>query len=692
MVRRSARPETKASQNKWIAVGLILLLVGTVYYFRGYLPFSTGGVLAVSNIYIDPLRPGSEQDGIWVGGHWVVLANTYTAYGQHVFYYFGKPEVDKYSQGNTTNQGPAGQILLPNASIEIDVTVGQPYLQSHLISYDNMKVLPDTYGWHSGSFGLTTDTYFKEYKTYDNGVWNKRSDGPIPEQDITYWRTTNDWTTVVPLDISAWKKAADGSLIALLGPGGSTVYHTEATGSGALLPFSFTNPDDQSETVGFQLQGQLSSGISPNPGSFFILRSPDYVFRDSQDMENYIKFGTSTTDRRAFVNDWFGTWWHTHTDGSIYVNYDGTADQWNQPNGYPGLGEYETNIADVWKYPIKVTYDQLMFSGTPYTVASGRPNSLAKYLAAQRGAPLTAAQINPYTSQFTVDTTNRIMRLPLDWNSYLWLYTIDISTQLADTYVWKPSYTTGLIQSAVWMSGQSIPHIPVGGSDTMNIAVKNTGTYTGGLTLKFAKNPTSAPLAVNDFTVSLGPGITQVLPVSVSNLGTTTEVDVHITISLWNANNEHQGTDITLECILSPSGGADTFLTVVTQNRDNLYISGIPVTVQFGISSVAGSTSNGAVTFNLGLYVGPVTVTTAETDVYWSTNATLAVQAGSNTDTITLTKKGEPGQFPLIIVIVVLTMIGLVGAVVVLQRKKRLPIPQTPLTKPTRQYKSVSTA
>jgi len=665
---RRARTESM-SQNQWVALGLIVLLVGAVYYFRGYLPLSTGGNLAVSQIYIDPLRPGSEQSGLWVGGHWVVLTTTYTAYGQHCFYQFDKAQVDKYSQGNTTNKGPAGQILLPAANIQIDVTVGQPYLQSHLIEYDNMKVLPSTYGVHYSL--ISDDYYFKEYKTYDNGVWNKHFDGPIPEQDVTYWRSMNDWVAVVPLTITAWKYGADGSAIALLGPGGSTIYHTVATGSGALLPFSFSNPDNPAETVGFQLQGQLGSGIIPSIGHFFILRSPDYIFSDAQDIESYIKFSASTTDRRAFVNDWFGQQWYTHNDGSIYLDYNGLTDEWDQTTGYPGCGSFESGVFDVWKYPNKVTYDQLMYSGTPYTVASGRPSSLAKYLASVKGAPLTATQINPYTGQFTVDTANKVMTLPLDQNSYLWLYTVDISTELADTYVWRPSYTTGAIQSAVWMSGQTVPHIPVGGSDTMNIAVKNTGTYTGALTLKFAKNPTNAPLAVNDFTVALGAGETRIVPVPVTNLGTATEVDAHITISLWNANNEHQGNDFTLECILSPSGGTNTFLTVVTQNKDGLYVSGIAVTVTFGINSVSELTSNGARTFDLGLYTGPVTVTTAETDVYWNTQVTFTVVTGSNTYPIILTKKGEPQQYTLLIVIAVLAITALIGAAVVMQRKAK---------------------
>jgi len=679
--RSSARSETTAPRNKWVALGLIVLLVGAVYYFRGYLPLSTGGNLAVSQIYIDPLRPGSEQGGLWVGGHWVVLTTTYTAYGEHCFYQFDKAQVDQYSKGNTTNLGPTGQVLLPNASIQISATVGQPYLQTHLTEFDNMKVLPATYGMHMGV--ISDDTYFKEYKTYDNGVWNKHNDGPIPEQDVTYWRTTNDWTSVVPLDITAIKINPDGSQIALLGPGGATTYHTVATGSGALVPFSFTNPQNPSETVGFQLQGQLSSGITPNPGSYFILRSPDYIFRDSQDMENYIKFSSSTTDRRAFVNDWFGTMWGVNTDGSMYTNYNGLTDEWDQSNGYPGVGSFESSVFDVWKYPNKVTYDQLMYAGTPYTVASGRPNSLGKYLASQKGDPLSATQINPYTGQFTVDTANKVMTLPLTRNSYLWLYTVDISTQLANTYVWRPSYSTGAIQSMAWMSGQTVPHIPVGGSDTMNIAVKNTGTYTGGFTLKFVKNPSNAPLLVMDASFALAAGETKTIAVPVSNLGTTVDVDVHITASLWNDNNEHQGNDFTLECILSPSGGANTFLTVVTQNKDNLYVSGISVTVQYGINSRAGLTSNGAVTFDLGLYVGSVTVSTAETDVYWNTQATLTVTTGSNIDTITLTKKSEPAQFPFLIVIVVMAAIALVGGAIAMQRKARKPLGSLP-SSPTR--------
>jgi len=226
--------------------------------------------------------------------------------------------------------------------------------------------------------------------------------------------------------------------------------------------------------------------------------------------------------------------------------------------------------------------------------------------------------------------------------------------------------------TVVWMSGQTVPHIPVGGSDTMQFAVQNTGSYPGGLTLKFSKNPSNAPLSVMDTSFAIDARQTKTIAVPVSNLGTTVDIDVHITASLWNDNNEHQGNDVTLECILSASGVGDTYLTVIAKNTDGLNVSGINVAITYGTQSASEFTSNGTKTFDLELYTGPVGISTAETESYCAWSGTTQVIAGTNPPfSITLQKKGQPDQFPFVIVIVVMAaVLALVGGAIALQRRK----------------------
>jgi len=657
---------------------LAIVIVASVIVGFQYGGVKLSTVLAVSTIKIDPLRPGQIQsDGAYVGGYWVVLADTATAYGTHVFYQFNSSQVNQYSEGNTTNVDPVtGQKLFPQASIQLSVDVGQPYLKSDLYEYDNMLVLPATYGSSYSPF-TGTDTYLKEYKTYDNGVWNKHNDGPILAQSVTYWRTQNNWQVVIPLDISATKIKADGTSIPLNGPSGTPSYHVEPTFSGSanLQPITFINPSDSSETITFTKVGLLSAGAWPSANSMFILRN-DLIWKDDGNVEPYVKYSSSTVDRRAFVNDWFGeSWgvpnWKTHTDGSIYVDYNVYAAQWDQGSGYAGIGSSESYPFQTFKYPNKVTYDQLMYSGTPYTVASGRPNSLAAWLDYSKGQHLKPNEVNPYTGLYQVDTDNKVIKLFLNQNEFLWLYTVDISTDVADTYVWQPSYQTGVITDAHWQSGETIPHIPIAGSNTILVTVSNTGDAPGGFILKFATNPANAPTVIPDTpTGAITPGQPKQVTVQVINFGGTQDVSTSITISLFNDNYEDQHSSVTVQCVFSAGGGENTYLTVLTNDGD-LPVSGIQVTIKYSTASQSEPTTYGLKTFNLGMYTGPVTISTPEDSIYQSTAGSTTVHSGLQSYTVKLVQLGQTQDWTWLILVVVITVAIAVVAVIMTKGKRK---------------------
>jgi hypothetical protein len=320
-----------------------------------------------------------------------------------------------------------------------------------------------------------------------------------------------------------------------------------------------------------------------------------------------------------------------------------------------------------------------MYSGTPYTVASGRPNSLAAWLDYSKGQHLKPNEVNPYTGLYEVDTTNKVIKLFFDQNSFLWLYTVDISTDVADTYVWQPSYQTGVITDAHWQSGETTPHIPVASSNTILVTVSNTGNAPGGFILKFATNPANAPTVIPDTsTGAITPGQPKQVPVQVTNLGGTQDVSTSITISLFNDNYEDQHSSVTVQCVLSAGGGQNTYLTVLTKDGA-LAVSGIQVTIRYGVNSQSEPTTGGLKTFNLGMYTGPVTISTPETDMYFGTADSTTVHSGSNSFTVTLTKKGE-GEIPWTWIVVGFVIVVMAVAVVALTKKRKPPVSEKPVS------------
>jgi hypothetical protein len=83
-------------------------------------------------------------------------------------------------------------------------------------------------------------------------------------------------------------------------------------------------------------------------------------------------------------------------------------------------------------------------------------------------------------------------------------------------------------------------------------------------------------------------------------------------------------------------------------------------------------TSSGTWTFNLGLYQGPVTVQTSETDTYFAYPAkTVQVAAGPNSETLTLTAKNQPAEFPWYLVGIVTAVVVAIVAIVLYERRRR---------------------
>jgi hypothetical protein len=355
---------------------------------------------------------------------------------------------------------------------------------------------------------------------------------------------------------------------------------------------------------------------------------------------------------------------------------------YTEPNGYPGIYPcLDTGFPtgeEIFTYPIAVTYNELMYSGTPYAVASGRPNSLTAYLNSipSIGFNLSPSGINPYyPGQYAI--VGNQFRLYASTNDYLWEYSLSISTQLADTYVYSPSFPTMKMTGAVWQSGESIPSISVGGYDSMMISVENTGTAPGSGVLKFTVSPSNAlPYCtiVDTTTPVINAGNTVTVPVAVTNTGgETSSVTITITITLYNQANVQQGGTLTLQAILTPSSGVNTYLTVQTENTNVLALSGMDVTVTYGTASQMGVTSSGTCTFNLEMYTGKITISAVDpTGAYQTTTVKTAVPP--LVCTITMLREGQaiPWYQQYFWLIFLIIIAAIIIAFIIYYRKTRL--------------------
>ena len=159
-----------------------------------------------------------------------------------------------------------------------------------------------------------------------------------------------------------------------------------------------------------------------------------------------------------------------------------------------------------------------------------------------------------------------------------------------------------------------------------------------------ASGMTGYPISVSPITDSVILDCDEVHTFSflVKNLGTDTTHKGSLKFVLSNDEGEETG-ETSLSFELKPQLGEEAYLTVQLYDEDGFKPSGIYVTVNYGISSKSGVTSNGFVNFNLGSFRQSVSIGTQETDFYRAASTTIGeVRPGDNTVLLKLEKKTTP--------------------------------------------------
>lgn len=660
--------------TKLIVIGIIAILVLAFLWQGGYLSsLRTGDVLGVSQINIDPQNPGYEDQatGAWRGTFWNVFANT-ANYGSTVFYKFDSSQLNQPYANHYVTTGGQTYNLTIQSDITVNVVSGTPYIAASLQA-QSWQVSPLCYAYHSWPFGW--DTFFKRHFEWNPVTQNwDQFDSALPPQDVPVWTTNGLWTVYIPLDITVTKNQSNNIIPFKVTGDTSYTHHVEVSGPSALVPITFVNPSDPTEQVEFRLQGMVNTGQLPQFDSMVIFRNDSIFAYDTTLQQDVIGTTTSPHVDSPYMNYWWG--WLPNNDGSIYIQTTiqtycpGVVGQWGWPDGYAS--------------PRAMSWfaDPINLGGTPGG-GSLTGKSLMTWLA-ERHQKLSTAPLGPidkWGKGFTIQ--NNQIKIYADTNVWLWQYTLRISTEAADTVVWRPSLALGHIVSAVWDStGTDTADISPGFPIHAIVQVQNTASD-GRLILTYALNPATAPLDLSQASTIFAAGQTLNLTVTASNNGPPTVVTGTLTIGVVNENGAIGNTKI-LRFTLEPGGVTHSLLQVhVTDSGTGADLSGIVIVVEYGSTSAFKSCSAGYATFDLQNYAGSVKYYSLENVEYNAHDLdTTTVQAGLNPVSLQLIAKGAiPPSIPWALIVLVAAF-GIAFAVmgVYSMKKKRAPTTARALT------------
>jgi len=631
---------------------ILILAVFATFLFAAQPPVPQS-ILAVSSVYIDP-QYGYEDPatGEWVGSYWMVLSTT-SSYDQHIFYDFNDVEATKYGQDTVGDKQ-----LMPEASISIRVDVARPYVESS-VTVNPYKICPDTWGRHF-VFPTGSNTKLPEYYAWDEGrnEWVKKFDGPIPQTSVTVKETVGDWLVHIPLRFTVTKIDDENNVVQLVSDDLQNGWWN-ASGPSALKPIWFYNPENPDERMKVKLEGQLGTGFSFNfPDMLVFADRSDMVFEKTAELLNDMRY-ESYANQYAYINYWYSglgldgeyvQGWRTNDDGSIYV-HDTSA------KGIFG----QTGFFENWEYPLPmyIYEDPPLINGQQY-------KGMIHYLT-DRHRKLENWEVDKWGVGWQLG--DDYMRVNLPFNSYLWLYTLQISTELADTYVYQPSYTDGEILSARWASSNGVD-ATISDQDQLAVTVENIGTVEGNLWISYEITPLDAPLMISGDGKQFQTGEVYTFQSTAKNLGPQNEVTGSINIQLINDAGDIRDEETVTFTLLPITGVTTLNVKVVDKSNTARLLSGISISVQYGVDSQLKTSTSGWATFELGSYQGPVEVIADETSNYYGEAETGIVETGSNLIELRLQAKqsGEADYTWLLILAAIGS--GTVIVIVILKKKK----------------------
>jgi len=616
------------------AIMFLSILVSSsilVMYYGVSLPQMA--LLSVSKIYVEPTGWEDPSTHEWKGSYWVVLATTSTRETVSFYqfeYQFDKSETEKYYADNEIN----GKKLVPQATIKITITALQPYWQANLkkVPY---TVFPKTYAM--GMNKILRQPY-------------KISDVYVDAFTVQTWELNGAWEHHSPFKIKIEKEGKEDSWVME-----KTV---DLVGTASTVPIVFSK---NGETLQLQLQGQLETGYGQPTWSDLVIFSDKHIFVGSEKLRSVIRYDK---DDLSYSNYWFGggNYYVAHRDpdtGTYYPNANWKVLRWKDEPKSPAhyfLDEFDILptlqiVYPVWgdEFPGVYRSDTL----TDYIVHPVKPKdaftvgvsttpsakSLVQYLA-EPPCSFTKVDLNRLWNRGYEITQDNKLKIWQPVGSVSWLYTLKISTELADTVVYQPAAGKGEITSIKWATSGTTS-ASIGDKDMALVSVKQLSTEESRLTV-VPSAPSNIPIKITPTSDSkiIAPNDEKIFTFQVENLGTSEEVKGEIIFAVMNDLGTVTDKK-SLNYILTPISVQETILTVYTVDAETkVKVSGISVSIQYGISSQQKVTAGGSAVFSLGGYQGNVQLATLETSQYESVSKSISVSSGQNTMFLELPPRG----------------------------------------------------
>ena len=602
----------------WIGKNKKLIAIVAIAFLVYYLVSGIGlkmTLISVSSVQIQP--QGSLVGNEWKGSYWII--NMYVDCNDQVGAYTFT--ADEAKKGTTTI---GGKTVLPSATITIKLTPQKPYYE-HSLERFVVNAYPKTYsGWvNKASLGLSFG----------------REEPSVSPLDVTMYRFSEGyWTLHTPFVIEIQKN-------------GTTIYKETWDSVGGTQTKKITNPNNPEEWLLIKDLGKVDQSGWKAPTELdnsIIIGSLPNVFSDSA--VNYVKYDQLSD---SFSQYWFGPktvpgdYRNRWDDGSpsgiyLYTNSLGqTVASITDASTAPGWD----NKDDFWtirRQPKAASVDQIV--------------TYVKGFFSQRN-------VNVWGQGYACDYSKLKIYMPVGAASSQ--VQIQISTELADAIVWEPP-TSNVKIVGVSELGE------IQDRKTLEVTVKQESTVAGTAKVSFKSSSASALCSPEVVSVSLEPGQSETVKITVINLGADTKTPFTVDISVSDAYTGIETDRKSISGTLLPKATAATSLIVETVDAGtDKPISGIPIQVTFDSQSLLQYTMDGVTIFDLQGIQGKVTVEALETYTYNSYKTEVTISPGVNRVTLKLTAKGTPPlEIPWLLIIAAAVGVSLVAVYAFTRRRK----------------------
>ena len=586
MVRgRRTAVRGRKGRNYLPYIFLIFLLIIGVVFVQRYAIGPNLSLLSVSQVTIQPTG-SADSTGRWTGSFWIVTG-TVDASESSVFY-----QLDPSASGTVNNQ-----VINPKATVKITFTPMQPYYQRALV-YHTIQVISEVHPaayWYEGGYYDYDGNYVPGWEG-----WIEKQYDIVPQLSLSYYTfATSIWEQHTPFQVTVTKIKADGST-------DFTATKTIDT-LGGVNNVVITNPNDASQQIVISDLGKIGTGYSQPTFSdnMILLDASHNVIDKDNNLMNIIGYDRSDSSYSVhFYGDREWRW----SDGTpkpptpdMWWSIFNLGPDYNYPKNYPGWGvkytDYSTGGLTYW------TYD--------YSVNPASIDDLKNYLRSLNYVVDT--DLNAQTWGQGVSIDNNMLRVNMPGGSASSLITMKISTEMADSYVYKPSYGTFTISDASWSSGSS--ELKYNVASQLNVKVKCTSPGTFNLEASSSTTDLSiTPAAISD---TLATGDEKTYSFNVKNTGVSTTTTGIVSLALKDSSGTVDDSK-TLSFTLDPiyytvtilvkdsSGSAISMASVtfngVTQTTDSggsISFSGIPKgSYNYVVSKTGYNDASGSVTVN----------------------------------------------------------------------------------------------